>query len=114
MEWLLPRILSLRPRSEEGLRGRALVVSTPRSGNTWLRLLLAKVYGIYSSRYGQLWAHSPEGFPWEELPRQCVLQLHWEPDEPFKRFSRTRSPDHYPGASPARRPDLDPAVFPAH
>jgi len=50
--------------------------------------MLAKVYGLHSSRNEELAAHTPEGFPWQELPRRCVLQLHWEPDEPFTRLLR--------------------------
>lgn len=57
---------------------RLAVISTPRSGNTWVREVLAAVYELE-----QMPAHYPEQFPWGSLPRRCVLQIHWYPDERF-------------------------------
>jgi hypothetical protein len=54
------------------------VVSTPRSGNTWLRSLLAKTYALK-----QLAQHNPEDLDWNQLPTRCVLQIHWHRAEPF-------------------------------
>lgn len=51
---------------------RTAIVSTPRSGNTWLRHLLATTYGIPSLAVHEL--AEPE---WADLPAECVLQLHW-------------------------------------
>ncbi len=87
MKWLFSRIPRLRPESAEAPGGRILVVSTPRSGNTWLRMMLARIYGLHA-RNEQLWAHAPGGFRWQDLPQRCVLQLHWEPDDPLTRLLR--------------------------
>ena len=88
------KLLSLRPTFHIGNllapKVRAVIVSTPRSGNTWLRSLLANAYALEHARNEELWAHTPEGFPWSELPRRCVMQLHWEPDKAFQRLLRTQ------------------------
>lgn len=53
---------------------RIAVVSTPRSGNTWLRLMLASLY-----RAEQVAVHSPGDVSWDNLPKgNFVLQIHWE------------------------------------
>ena len=52
---------------------RIAVVSTPRSGNTWLRNLLATLTGAVD-----LAVHTPEEIPWDELD-SVILQLHWMP-----------------------------------
>lgn len=58
---------------------RIAIISTPRSGNTWLRLMLA---GLYQAE--QIAVHSPDDVPWAALPGgNCVLQLHWPPTETF-------------------------------
>ena len=62
-----------------GERARIAVVSTPRSGNTWLRFLLSTWYGLE-----QHVAHRPAEVSWEPLPPQCILQLHWGRDEAFE------------------------------
>ena len=51
---------------------RVAVVSTPRSGNMWLRRLLVAAYGLEERS-----AHTPSEVAWDELPGRCVLQLHW-------------------------------------
>jgi hypothetical protein len=53
---------------------RLAVVSTPRCGNTWFRHLLGEAYGIPS-----IAVHNPADVPWETLPEECVLQIHWHP-----------------------------------
>jgi hypothetical protein len=55
---------------------RVAVVSTPRSGNTWLRRLLGTAYDV-----PQFAAHTPSGVDWDGLPGGCILQLHWLPTE---------------------------------
>ena len=50
---------------------RIALLGTPRSGNTWLRLLLSSALECESVD-----AHSPEEVPWEALPDAVVLQLH--------------------------------------
>lgn len=51
---------------------RLALVSTPRSGNTWLRYLLANLY--YLKQYA---VHSPDDVNWSSLEEDCILQLHW-------------------------------------
>jgi hypothetical protein len=50
---------------------RLAVISTPRSGNTWVRRLLGRVY-----RLQELPVHTPGELP-APLPERMVLQLHW-------------------------------------
>ncbi len=88
MKWLFSRKSTEKPGSAQVPGGRILVVSTPRSGNTWLRRLIATVYDLEHDRNEELWAHTPWGFPWGELPRRCVMQLHWEPEPSFIRLLR--------------------------
>lgn len=51
---------------------RVAIVSTPRSGNTWLWHLLTTAYEIPG-----IAVHNPFDADWENLPRDCVLQVHW-------------------------------------
>ena len=55
---------------------RLAIVSTPRSGNMWLRRLLAGAHGLEERS-----ADTPGGVRWRELPDRCVLQLHWAPTD---------------------------------
>jgi hypothetical protein len=57
---------------------RVAIISSPRSGNTWLRRLLASVLGLWDTS-----AHTPDDIPWETLPSGCILQIHWLPDPSF-------------------------------
>jgi hypothetical protein len=50
---------------------RLALVSTPRSGNTWLRHLLGQVFAA-----DELAVHDPSEVPWNALPAACVLQMH--------------------------------------
>ena len=52
------------------------VVSTPRSGNTWLRSLLATLADIPHHA-----VHHPQDVPWEA--DNVVVQIHWLPTESF-------------------------------
>lgn len=45
---------------------RVAVLSTPRSGNTWLRGLLDDV-----AQAEELAVHTPEDLPWNNFPRRC-------------------------------------------
>jgi hypothetical protein len=58
-------------------RLRIAVVSTPRSGNTWLRNLLADIYGLE-----ELAVHRPDQVDWSALPERLALQVHWRPSKP--------------------------------
>ena len=56
---------------------RIALVSTPRSGNTWIRHLLGHAYAL-----PMLSRHAVPDDEWGRLPPECVLQIHWrrEPD----------------------------------
>jgi hypothetical protein len=51
---------------------RVAILSTPRSGNTWLRYLVSTIYDVTS-----IAMHSPADVDWANLPDRCVLQMHW-------------------------------------
>lgn len=57
---------------------RLALVSTPRSGNTWIRHLLGDAYGVPT-----LARHALDDADWADLPPECVLQLHWPRDPRF-------------------------------
>jgi hypothetical protein len=57
------------------------LVSTPRSGNTWLRQLLAGIYGLR-----QYAVHDPRALDWAGLADGCIVQLHWPREEAFVRL----------------------------
>lgn len=59
-------------------RLRLAIVSTPRSGNTWLRHMLSAMFAMQ-----EVDRHRPVEVPWDELQQRCVLQLHWLRVEPF-------------------------------
>lgn len=60
---------------------RIAIVSTPRSGNTWLRSLLIDVYAV-----PELAIHNPADLDWSTLPQECVLQIHWHRTAAFLRL----------------------------
>jgi hypothetical protein len=51
---------------------RIAIISTPRTGSTWLRMLLTEAYGIPGFA-----VHRPDDLNWADLPEECVVQLHW-------------------------------------
>jgi hypothetical protein len=51
---------------------RLLLVSTPRSGNTWLRHLLADSLDL-----AHFAVHRPIDLDWHNLPTRAIVQLHW-------------------------------------
>ena len=57
---------------------RVAIISTPRSGNTWLRHLLSRLYQAATIPF-----HSPIEIEWNKLPADCILQLHWHPEPSF-------------------------------
>jgi SAM-dependent methyltransferase len=59
---------------------RIAILSTPRSGNMWLRRLL-----ISLSPAVELSVDTPAGVPWDDLPADVVLQLHWPPTDELQR-----------------------------
>jgi hypothetical protein len=58
---------------------RIAIVSTPRSGNMWLRRLLVAAYALEERS-----AHTPDEVDWDALPERCVLQLHWRRTSGFR------------------------------
>jgi hypothetical protein len=60
---------------------RLALISTPRSGNTWLRHMLAGLYGL-----NQYAVHDPSDLDWPRLPDDCIVQLHWRRNEAFVRW----------------------------
>ncbi len=52
------------------------LVSTPRSGNTWLRHMLAASLDLH-----EIAVHNPYAVDWGALPARTILQTHWLPDE---------------------------------
>jgi len=59
---------------------RIAVISSPRSGNMWLRRLLTATYGLEERS-----AHTPDELDWETLPDGCALQLHWRRTPAFRK-----------------------------
>src|SRR5690606_3590182 len=57
---------------------RIAVLSTPRSGNTWLRHLLASLFDLWQHA-----VHRPSDLDWDALPERAVVQLHWHRVEPL-------------------------------
>jgi len=57
---------------------RIAIISTPRSGNTWLRHILSTGYELVG-----IMAHSPIEVDWAHLPNDCVLQIHWHRIDSF-------------------------------
>jgi hypothetical protein len=57
---------------------RVAIISTPRSGNTWLLHLLSKMYQAPTFT-----VHTPLEVDWDNLPPACILQLHWHPEPTF-------------------------------
>ncbi|WP_254053385.1 sulfotransferase domain-containing protein [Singulisphaera sp. GP187] len=62
---------------------RIAVISTPRCGNTWLRLMLNNAYQFDRHDNGELHLYSPFETPWSALPERCVMMTHWHRVEPL-------------------------------
>ena len=58
---------------------RIALISTPRSGNTWIRHLLADIFNLH-----QCAVHNPEDINWETLPVNVIVQIHWRNSESFR------------------------------
>jgi len=58
---------------------RIAIISTPRAGNTWLRMMLSQFYDAT-----QIAVHHPNDVNWNALPEgNCILQLHWHRTDEF-------------------------------
>jgi hypothetical protein len=64
---------------------RLAIVSTPRTGNTWLRYLLSRMYGVPETA-----VHNPADLDWDQLPPGVVVQIHWHHVEPLVGTLRDR------------------------
>jgi hypothetical protein len=62
---------------------RLLLVSTPRSGNTWFRRLLGRA--LDSKEFA---VHRPCDLNWSELPPSCIVQMHWRVKPDVWKISR--------------------------
>ncbi len=51
---------------------RLAIISTPRSGNTWLRNLLTRYYAIPTTC-----SHSLSPAEWAAMPAEVIHQIHW-------------------------------------
>lgn len=63
---------------------RIAIMSTPRSGTTWLRNLLAEALSCHTFS-----VHHPDAVDWTSQPARTVCQLHWLPDDDLLRAWRT-------------------------
>jgi hypothetical protein len=63
---------------------RLAIVSTPRCGNTWFRILASFLYQV--EHFAE---YVPDDVAWERLPESCVLQLHWHRTDELERTLRT-------------------------
>ena len=61
---------------------RVAILSTPRSGNTWVRRVLADLYDL-----AEIAVHDPAEIP-AELPSRVILQLHWYREPGLQRWLR--------------------------
>jgi hypothetical protein len=59
---------------------RLAVVSSPRSGNTWMRAVLANSLGL-----DQFAVHDYRDLP-KNIPENCAVQIHWYREAHFQRF----------------------------
>ncbi|MBV9106700.1 MAG: sulfotransferase domain-containing protein [Verrucomicrobia bacterium] len=61
---------------------RIALVSSPRSGNSWTRMVLARTLGLE-----EIAIHNWTDLP-SELPKNCILQIHWYREPNFQSFLR--------------------------
>ncbi len=59
---------------------RIAIISSPRCGNTFLRLCLSEIFNLETNAY-----HDPSKFP-NYFPKRFIFQLHWELDEELKQL----------------------------
>lgn len=67
-----PRRQALQRRTRDFASTRIAVLATPRSGNTWLRMMLAHVLELDAFAI-----HYPGDLDWQRLPERAVVSLHW-------------------------------------
>jgi len=59
---------------------RVAIVSTPRTGNTWLRHLIQRIWALEARA-----VHRLDDADWQSLPAECVLQIHHRRTPDFER-----------------------------
>ncbi len=64
---------------------RLFLACTPRTGNTYFRSTFAHLTGI-----ANLSAYFPGDVPWDALPADCSLSMHWHRTLAFEGFLRER------------------------
>ena len=62
---------------------RIAIISTPRSGNSWVRSVLSQALDLE-----QIGVHNPHDIP-HTLPERVVLQIHWYREPNFQEFLTT-------------------------
>jgi hypothetical protein len=60
---------------------RLAVVSTPRCGNTWVRILVSFLFQVPHVSFDH-----PDDVDWSRLPESCALQIHWYRTPAFQRL----------------------------
>lgn len=63
---------------------RIAIVSSPRSGNTWIRSVVAGALGLQ-----EIAVHNYLDAP-EQLPERCLLQVHWYREPNFQKWLKDR------------------------
>src|ERR1700722_13128489 len=61
---------------------RIAIVSSPRCGNSWVRMVLARALNL-----AEITIHNWKDIT-EELPNDCILQIHWYREPNFQSFLR--------------------------
>jgi hypothetical protein len=61
---------------------RIAIVSSPRTGNSWARMVLARVLNLEAIAVHN-WTEIPS-----QLPKDCILQIHWYREPNFQSFLR--------------------------
>lgn len=75
---------------------RFFIVSTPRTGNVYMRRLLTGVLGLENNA-----AWTPGEVPWRRLPADFSLAMHWRHSREFENFLREQ---HFHVCVTARHP----------
>jgi hypothetical protein len=57
---------------------RIFLACTPRTGNLWIRRVLAHALGV-----PQIATHTPQDIDWSGLPTDCMVAMHWHRSQAF-------------------------------
>ena len=64
---------------------RIFLACTPRTGNLWIRRVLAHALNLEASC-----GHTPDDINWDQLPDRCLVAMHWHYSAEFEQFLRAR------------------------